>query len=48
MRNVDGFFNKERPIKYMVKMNIYYQGHRKRIEINVIGEQKWSVILGIS
>ena len=24
MRNVDGFFNKEEPIKYIVKVNIYY------------------------
>ena len=36
VRNVNGFFNKERPIEHIVKMNIYYQGHRKRIEINVI------------
>ena len=24
MRNVDGIFNKERPIKYIVEVNIYY------------------------
>ena len=24
VRNIDGFFNKERPIEYMVKVNIYY------------------------
>jgi len=24
MRNVNGIFNKERPIKYMVEVNIYY------------------------
>jgi len=47
MRNVNGFFNKEKPIEYTVKVNIYYQKHRKRIEINVIREQKWSVILGM-
>ena len=29
VRNVNNSFNKERPIKYMVKVNIY-QGHRKK------------------
>ena len=24
VRNIDGFFNKKRPIEYMVKVNIYY------------------------
>ena len=24
VRNIDGFFNKERPIEYMVKVDIYY------------------------
>jgi len=47
MRNINGSFNKERPIKYTVEVNIYYQGHKKRTEINVIGDQKWSVILGM-
>ena len=28
-----------------MKVNIYYQGHRKRTEIDVIGGQKWKVIL---
>jgi len=30
-----------------VEVNIYYQRHRKRTEIDVIREQKWKVILGI-
>ena len=47
MRNVDGSFNKEGPIEYMVEVNIYYQRHRKRTEIDVIEGQKWSVILGM-
>jgi len=38
VRNIDGSFNKERPIEYIVKVNIYYQGHRERTEIDVIGE----------
>jgi len=40
VRNVDGLLNKEGPIEYMVEINIYYQGHRKRMEINVIRGQK--------
>jgi len=47
VRNVDGLLNKERPIEYTVEVNIYYQGHRERTEIDVIGGQKWMVILGI-
>ena len=31
----------------MVEVNIYYQRYRKRMEINVIRRQKWTVILGI-
>jgi len=38
VRNVDGSLNKEGPIEHTVEVNIYYQGHRKRTEIDVIGE----------
>jgi len=48
VRNVDGSLNKEGPIEYTVEVNIYYQGHRERTEIDVIGGQKWTVILGMS
>ena len=47
VRNVDDSLNKERPIEYTVEVNIYYQGHRERTKINVIGGQKWMVILGM-
>ena len=47
VRNVDGSLNKERPIEYTVEVNIYYQGHRERTEIDVIGGQKWTMILGM-
>ena len=40
VRNVDGSLNKEGPIEYTVEVNIYYQGHKKRMEIDVIGGQK--------
>ena len=47
VRNIDRTFNKEGPIEYIVKVNIYYQRYRERMEINVIREQKWNIILGI-
>jgi len=37
IRNVDSSSNKKRPIEYTVEVNIYYQEHRERIEIDVIG-----------
>ena len=40
MRNVNSSFNKERPIKHIVEVNIYYQEYRKRTEIDIIGDQK--------
>jgi len=47
VRNVDGTFNQEGLIENTVEVNIYYQGHRKRTEIDVIEGQKWKVILGM-
>jgi len=47
VRNVDGFFNKEGLIENTVEVNIYYKGHVERTEIDIIGGQKWSVILGM-
>ena len=47
VRNMDRSLNKEGPIKYTVEVNIYYQGHRERTEIDMIGEQKWTMILGM-
>ena len=40
IRNVDRSLNKEGLIEHIVEVNIYYQGHRERMEINIIGEQK--------
>ena len=44
---MNGSFNKEGSIEYIVEVNIYYQGHRERIVINVIDSQTWSMILEI-
>jgi len=48
IKNMDGTFNKKGPIENIVEINIYYQGHKERMEIDVIKEQKWNVILGMS
>ena len=40
VKNVDGSLNKEGPIEHTVEVNIYYQGHKERMEIDVIGGQK--------
>jgi len=32
VKNVNGSFNKEGPIEHTVKVNIYYQEHRERME----------------
>jgi len=45
VRNVDGSLNKEGPIEHTVEVNIYYQDHRERMEIDVIGGQKCMIIL---
>ena len=47
VRNVDRLFNKEGLIENTVEVNRYYKGHVERTEIDVIGGQKWSVILGM-
>ena len=38
IKNVDKTFNKERLIENTVEINIYYQGHRERTEIDLIRE----------
>ena len=45
VRNIDRILNKEEPIENIVEVNIYYQGYKERMKIDVIGEQKWSIIL---
>jgi len=40
VRNMDGTLNEEEPIEHIVEVNIYYQRHRERTEIDVIGGQK--------
>jgi len=37
IRNADRTFNKEEPIENTVEVNIYYQEHKERMDIDVIG-----------
>ena len=36
IKNINGTFNKERLIENTVEVNIYYQGYKERIKIDVI------------
>jgi len=47
VRNVDGTLNYAGPIVDTVEVEIFFKGHKERTLINVIGGQKWSVILGM-
>ena len=45
VRNVDGMLNYAGPIVDTVEVEIFFKGHKERTLIDVIGGQKWSVIL---
>ena len=45
VRNVDDIVNYMGPIVDIVEMEIYFRGHKKKISVDVIGGQKWEVIL---
>ena len=47
VRNVNGTLNYVGPIVDTVEVEIFFKGHKKRTLIDVIGGQKWSVILGM-
>ena len=47
IRNMNRTLNKKELIEHTVEMNIYYQGYKEETEIDVIGEQKWNMILGM-
>ena len=48
VRNVDGMLNYAGPIVDTVEMEIFFKEHKEKTLIDVIGGQKWSVILGMS
>ena len=37
MRNVNGIFNHKRPNEHTVEVELFYRGHKERLEIDVIG-----------
>ena len=47
VRNVDGTLNYTGPIVDTVEVEIFFKGHKERTSIDMIGGQKWSVILGM-
>jgi len=47
VRNIDGMLNYAGPIVDTVEVEIFFKGHKERTLIDVIGGQKWSVILGM-
>ena len=48
VRNINGTLNYTGPIIDTVEIKIFFKEHKKRMSIDVIRGQKWSVILGIS
>ena len=47
VRNVDGILNYTGPIRDTVEVEIFFKEHKERTLIDVIGGQKWTVILGM-
>ena len=47
VRNVDGTLNYAGLIVDTVEVEIFFKGHKKRMSIDIIEEQKWGVILGM-
>ena len=47
VRNVNRMLNYAGPIVDTVEIEIFFKGHKKRTSIDVIGGQKWEVILGM-
>ena len=47
MRNIDGMLNYAEPIVDIVKVEIFFKEYKKRMSVDMIGGQKWSVILDI-
>ena len=47
MRNVDGILNYVEPMVDTVEVEIFFKEHKKRMLIDVIGGQKWNIILSM-
>ena len=42
---MNSILNYKGPIEHTVEVGLFYIEHKKRTEIDVIGDQKWSVII---
>jgi len=40
VRNINNAFNHKGPVEHMVKVELFYRGHKEKTEINVMREQK--------
>ena len=47
VRNMDSTLNYAGPIVDIVEVEIFFKGYKERTSIDVIGDQRWSVILGM-
>ena len=47
IRNIDDIFNNEEQIEHTVGVELFYKEHKKRTVIDVIKDQKQSIILGM-
>ena len=47
VRNIDSTLNYVGLIMNMVEIEIFFKGHKERTLIDIIGGQKWNVILGM-
>jgi len=47
IRNVDSMLNYVEPIVDTVEVEIFFKRHKERTSIDIIRDQKWSVILGM-
>ena len=47
VRIVNSILNHERLIEHTVEVKLFYKGYKERMKIDVIVEQKWSIILAI-
>jgi len=45
VRNIDSTFNHEGSIEHTIEVELFYKGHKERMEIDVRRGQKWSMIL---
>ena len=45
IKNIGGIFNYKELIKYIVEVELFYQEHKERMEIDMIRSQKSSIIL---